>query len=64
MKMIHRVRYLPVARGRAIGIDKYPNFSATGSVAGMRKIYGEDAYLLKCGSYIYNVPSNIYFMGK
>ena len=31
-----RTRYLTVAEGKAIGIDNYPNFSATGSIKGMK----------------------------
>ncbi len=43
--------------GKRYGISKYPNFSATGSVTGMRKIYGKMALLVRCGSYIYNVSA-------
>lgn len=54
-----RVKYLKVADGKRLGIDNYPNFSATGSIKGMKKqYYGKDALLVKCGSYIYNVSSN------
>ena len=53
------VRYLPVSVGKRLGIENYPNFSASGSVSGMRKqYYGDDALLVKCGSYIYNVTDN------
>ena len=46
-----RTRYLTVAEGKAIGIDNYPNFSATGSIKGMKdKVYGKDALLVRCGS--------------
>ena len=39
-------------------VDKFPNFSVTGSIKGMKdKYYGKDALLVKCGSYIYNVTS-------
>lgn len=38
-----RVKYLPVAEGRALNIDQFPNFSASGSVKGMKeKYYGKD----------------------
>lgn len=51
-----RVRYLPVAEGRRLHIDLFPNFSASGSVKGMKeKYYGKDALLVRCGSYIYCV---------
>jgi hypothetical protein len=59
-----RVRYLAVSRGRAMHIDNYPNFHASGSIKGMKKLYyGENALLVRCGSYIYNVTSepNIYY---
>jgi hypothetical protein len=39
-------------------LDRFPNFSVTGSIKGMRKIYyGKDALLVRKGSYIYNVTS-------
>ena len=44
-----RVRYLPVAEGRRLHIDLFPNFSASGSVKGMKE------KLVRCGSYIYCV---------
>lgn len=51
-----RVRYLPVAEGIRLHIDAFPNFSASGSVKGMKeKYYGKDALLVRCGSYIYCV---------
>lgn len=59
-----RVKYLRVADGDRLGIDEFPNFSATGSITGMRrKVYGNEALLVRCGSYIYNVSRRpeIYF---
>ncbi len=42
-------------------LSEYPNFASSGSITGMKKlVYGKDAKLIKCGSYIYNVPSEIY----
>jgi len=39
-------------------LGRFPNFSATGSIKGMKKkYYGKDALLIKQGSYIYNVSS-------
>ena len=39
-----RVRYLPIAEGRRLHIDEFPNFSASGSIKGMKeKYYGTDA---------------------
>ncbi len=62
MRGTHRVKQLPV-KYRDI-VENYPNFSATGSISGMReKYYGKDALLVRCGSYIYNVTStpSIYY---
>lgn len=42
-------------------LSQYPNFSATGSIAGMKKLYyGEDALLVRSGSWIYKVPQEVY----
>ena len=44
--------------GERWNLSDFPNFSATGSVRGMReKHYGNDALLVRCGGYIYNVSS-------
>jgi hypothetical protein len=59
-----KVKYLPVKAGEQINISQFPNFSASGSIEGMKKMYyGKDALLVHCGSYIYNVTSkpDIYF---
>lgn len=51
-----RTKYLPVAEGKRVNISAFPNFSANGSIRGMKeKFYGKDALLVRCGSYIYNV---------
>lgn len=53
-----RCRYLKRAEGESVGISNFPNFHKSGSIAGMKKLYyGEDALLVRCGSYIYNVTS-------
>ena len=60
-----RVKTLSVGDGELVGINKYPNFHISGSIAGMKKLYyGKNALLVRCGSYIYNVTSNpdIYLM--
>ncbi len=60
-----KVKYLYVKDGRKVGITAYPSFHATGSIKGMKKqFYGQQAFLVKCGKYIYNVSSdrNIYYL--
>lgn len=57
-----RVRRMMISEGKAVNISQYPNFSATGSIKGIKeKFYGKNALLVRCGSYIYNVPSEIYY---
>lgn len=42
-------------------LSQYPNFSATGSIKGMKKLYyGRDALLVRSGAWIYKVPEEIY----
>ena len=56
-----KTKSLKVADGKKLGVSNYPNFSKTGSIAGMKKLYyGENALLVRCGSYIYNVPRKVY----
>ena len=44
------------ADGERLKIDQYPYY-ITGSITGMKKMfYGKDALLVRCGSWIYNVP--------
>jgi hypothetical protein len=47
-----------------VDLSSFPNFSKTGSIKGMKKLYyGKDALLVKSGPYIYNVSSepDIYY---
>ena len=46
--------------GTEVGIFDYPNFSSTGNIRGMKKVYGESAMRVKCDGFIYNVPKEIY----
>lgn len=58
------VRYLLKQYYDKFQLWNYPSFDASGSVSGMRrKYYGDEALLVKCGSYIYNVSRrpNIYW---
>lgn len=42
-------------------LSQYPNFSVTGSIYGMKKLYyGMDAFLVRSGSWIYHVPESVY----
>lgn len=42
-------------------LSEFPNFSANGSIIGMKKLYyGKDALLIKSGGYIYKVTEDIY----
>jgi hypothetical protein len=60
-----RVRYLKVSDSKMFHLSSYPNFSASGSVIGMKRdFYGKNALLVRCGSYIYKVPSSIYYSAK
>lgn len=53
-----KVRSLNKKEGEQVEIHRFPNFSKSGSVKGMRKrYYGRTALLVQCGSFIYNVSS-------
>ena len=53
-----RVKKMTIDEGKRVGIDRFPNFSATGSFRGMReKYYGYEALLVRCGAYVYNVTA-------
>lgn len=56
-----KVKTMSKEEGERVDISQYPNFSKTGSITGMRdKFYGKNAYLVRCGSYIYKVPEEVY----
>jgi hypothetical protein len=55
------VKTVTAMRGMQLELHKYPNFSATGSIRGMKKLYyGENACLIRCNGFVYNVPYNVY----
>jgi len=58
-----RVKTVYVKDKQRLKLSDFPNFSVTGSITGMKKIYGKDALLVRCGSWIYNVTSrpDIYY---
>lgn len=56
-----RCKYLSRATAIRNNIDLsgYPSFSATGSIAGMKRLYyGKDSLLVRQGAYIYNVTGS------
>ncbi len=54
-----RVKYLKAQAAKNVGLSRFPNFSVSGSIKGMKKkYYGKDALLVRSGSYIYNVTSS------
>lgn len=56
-----RVRTVYKRDYNRLHLDDYSNFSATGSIEGMKRMhYGENALLVRCGSYIYNVTEAPY----
>ena len=43
-----------------VGISRFPNFHKSGSISGMKRLYyGKNALLVCCGSWIYNVSSEL-----
>ena len=53
-----RTKRMTTEQGRRCGISRFPNFHRTGSIRGMKKLYyGNDALLVRCGQYVYNVIS-------
>ena len=60
-----RVKYMNKEQKKIFNLSQYPNFSATGSIAGMKeKYYGKDALLVRSGSWIYKVPIEVYYSAK
>lgn len=60
-----RVRYMNKEQKKIYKLSQYPNFSATGSIKGMKeKYYGKDALLVRSGAFIYKVPAHIYYCAK
>ena len=54
-----RVKTIPAKQHDKFNLSDFPNFSANGSIIGMKKrYYGKDALLVRCGGYIYNVSSS------
>lgn len=56
-----RCRIMRKEEGELCFISQYPNFHISGNIKGMKKLfYGKNALLVRCGSYIYNVPLEVY----
>lgn len=56
-----RVKYMNKHQYELYHLYLYPNFSASGSIRGMKELYyGKDALLVRSGSYIYHVPPKVY----
>lgn len=56
-----RVKYMNKEQKKQFNLSQYPNFSVTGSISGMKKLYyGKNAFLVRSGSWIYHVPEEVY----
>ena len=56
-----RCKYMNVADAKKYNLSQYPNFSSSGSIIGMKKLYyGKDALLVRSGYWIYKVPQEVY----
>lgn len=56
-----KCKYMNKEQCKKYNLDQYPNFHKSGSIKGMKKLYyGEDALLVRSGSYIYKVPKFVY----
>lgn len=59
-----KCKTLTVEQGKRCNISRFPNFHKSGSISGMKRMfYGNEALLVRCGSFIYNVTSepSIYY---
>ena len=46
---------------KAKTLEQYPSAGPRPNITGMKKHYwGEDAYCVKCGVYVYKVPASFY----
>jgi len=64
MRTKYPVRYLTKHREKLMGIalNVYPNAGPNPSVVGMRNLFwGQDAFLVRQGQYVYKVPSEVYY---
>lgn len=61
-----RVRYMSVKYESAKELKNFPNFHASGSIRGMKRYYGKNALLVRCGQWIYTVTDRpeLYWMAE
>lgn len=60
-----RVKYMNKELKKQYNLSQYPNFSASGSIKGMKqKYYGAGALLVRSGAYVYKVPAFVYNAAK
>lgn len=57
-----RYKYVrATARNKAL-LDGCPSAGPRANVTGMRRLYwGEDAFVVRCGAYIYMVPYELFY---
>lgn len=42
-------------------LRSFPNAGPRPNITGMRRIWGKDAHIIKCGQYAYCVPHDIFY---
>lgn len=63
MAIRHRTITTTKEKAQALGINlsAYGNAGPYPNITGMKeKYWGKDAFCVKCGAYVYNVPEEIY----
>ena len=43
-----------------LNLDQYPNAGPHPNITGMRRWWGNDARIIRCGNYAYHVPADVY----
>lgn len=52
-------QYVPVRFAKSL--ENYPSAGPYPNITGMRnKYWGQDAYIIRCGAYVYKVPSHVF----
>lgn len=61
MKTIH----IPVNRYKELHLERFPSAGPRPSIVGMKKLFwGEVAFVVQCGQYIYHVDEETYYAAK